>query len=464
MKEKKKFKLPHVYVLLLLIMTIIWIVTFIIPSGEYARIFDELSQRELIDPNSFHKVAKVPVTIIDFFVALHKGFVETADIVGLLLAISGSLAVIEKTGAINAGIYALVDLAKGKDKILLVLLTTLFSLLGAIGFAEGGSVFVPLAVTLALALGYDKMVGAAAGILGLCVGFTSGFANIYTVGVGQAILGLPLFSGIEFRIVCWFILTAVACIYVLAYANKIKKDPSKSIYGQKYLDELSNKEEKVKEKLNIRRVLILIAFFIAMFFQVYGTLKLSWYFPELSAVFLILMFFTGFVYKLDASDVAIEFSRGASAILPASLAISIARSVLIIMSKAQVLDTVIHGLGNMLQGKSPDVTVLLIYFMVVTFNFFITSGSGKAVILMPILGPLGQLTGINQQVMVIIYQMGDGFTNYFWPTSGTVMASLALADVKYEDWFVFSYKFFTIIVILGALVTLASQFVGLGPF
>lgn len=115
-------------------------------------------------------------------------------------------------------------------------------------------------------------------------------------------------------------------------------------------------------------------------------------------------------------------------------------------------------------GKNPIVIVLMVYCIVVAFNFFVTSGSGKAVVLMPILGPLGQITGIRQQVMVVVYQMGDGFTNYFWPTSGTLMASLALANIKYEDWFAFAYKFFIFVTLAGGAVCVAAQLVGLGPF
>lgn len=464
MKNKKKFTLPHVYVLLLIIMIAVLCITYIVPSGEYARVVDANSGREIVDPSTFQHISKSYLTPMDFFTALHTGFTETAGIIGMVLAIGGALAVIDKTGAINAGIHALVKKLNHLDKVLLTVLIILFSFLGANGFAEGGSVFIPLAVTLSVALGYDKMVGAGAGILGLCVGFTAGFVNTSTLGVGQVILGLPLFSGIEFRFVVWVILTASAVVYVLHYAAKIKRDPAYSVYGKDYVSMNEGSDSQEDIPLTASRALILAAFLVALAAQVYGTLKLGWYLPELTALFLMLCVVVCIFGRMSPSVVATEFAKGASGILPACLSIAMARAILVLMNQAKIIDTVIHSLSNMLTGKNPVVIVLLVYCIVVLFNFFVTSGSGKAVILMPILGPLGQLTGINQQVMMVIYQMGDGFTNYFWPTSGTLMASLALADIKFERWFAFAYKFFIFVTLAGGVVCVAAQLVGLGPF
>ncbi len=464
MEKAKKFKLPHVYVLLFVVMLLVLLITYIVPSGEFTRVVDPNSGREIIDPATYTIIEKTKLSAMDFFLAIHTGFTETRDIIALLLFVAGTLAVIEKTGAIGAGIHALVAKTKGMDTPLLILLTTLFSFLGGIGFAEGGAPFVPLAVTLAVALGYDKIIGAGAAILGLCVGFTAGFLNIYTTGIGQSILGLPLYSGMSFRLITWVVFTTIASLYVVIYAKKTKVN-SPAVQCDEIGEDNENAIKKQEEfPLTIQRILILIAFGITIVFQIYGTLKLGWYIPQLTAIYLMLAVAVGIIYKMGANEVAIEISKGASAILPAALAIGLARSVLVLMNNGQILDTAINSLAGALDGKSPLLIVILVYFIVVIFNFFVTSGSGKAVILMPILGPLGQITGINQQVMVIAYQIGDGFTNYFWPTAGTLMAALALAKVDYEDWFKFSYKFFIIITIVGALFTVAAQLINLGPF
>lgn len=180
MKEKKRFKLPHVYIILFIVMLLVWLITYIVPSGPFEMYLDPISGCEIIDPEAFSYIDVGGVSLLDVFRAIHLGFVQTADIVGLLVFVAGSLAVVEKTGAINAGIYALVDKFKKFDLLLITILTIIFSLFGAIGMGEAGMVLVPLAVTLGLALGYDKMVGTAAGMLGLGVGFTSGVLNAFT--------------------------------------------------------------------------------------------------------------------------------------------------------------------------------------------------------------------------------------------------------------------------------------------
>lgn len=464
MEKSRKFKLPHVYVLLFSVMLLVLLITYVVPSGEFVRVVDPNSGREIIDPTTYATIEKTRLTAMDFFTSIHIGFTETRDIIGMLLFIAGTLAVIDKTGAIGAGIYALVAKTKGMNTLLLVLLTCLFSFLGGIGFAEGGTPFVPLAVTLGVALGYNRLVGAGAAILGLCVGFTSGFLNIYTTGVGQSILGLPLYSGMSFRLVVWAVLTAIACLYVVIHARKDKIESSSG--NSKKADEDNSHFERDSNDLPLtnQRVLILIALGVTIGFQIYGTLKLGWYLPQLSAIYIMLAIAVAIISRMSANELAIEIAKGASAILPAGLAIGLARSVLVLMNQGKILDTAINSLAGSLEGKSPILIIILVYFAVVAFNFFVTSGSGKAVILMPILGPLGQITEINQQVMVIAYQLGDGFTNYFWPTAGTLMAALALAKINYEDWFKYSYKFFIIVTIVGAIFTGVAQIINIGPF
>lgn len=346
--------------------------------------------------------------------------------------------------------------------LLIAILTIIFALLGAIGMGEAGMVLVPLAITLSLALGYDKMVGAAAGTLGMGVGFTSGVLNTFTTGVSQAIAGLPLFSAITFRIVAFIVFTAITIIYILIYARKIKNDPSQSVItdGSSNVASASSSDFP----MNTQRILIIIAFLIVIFFQIYGSLQLGWYLPELSAIYLMLGVAAGLIYRMNLNDLATTFATGASKILPAALAIAFARSVVVVMEEGQVLDTAIYQLAQFLDGRNPLIIVTFIFIATIVFNFFIVSGSGKAVILMPILSPLGRLMGINQQVMVVAFQFGDGFSNYFWPTSGGLMAGLALADVKYSDWARFTWKFMVMMHIVGLGFIIVAQLIGLGPF
>lgn len=462
---KKNFNLPHVYVLLLTVMLIALILTYLVPSGEFVRNVDPTTGRTIIDPNSFTLIEKTHLTLMDYFKAIHKGIVSTADIIVMLIFVAASIMLVDATGAITAGVQAMLSKFKGMDTYILIFVVFLFAFFGAIGMAEGAIAFIPLAVSIAIGMGYDRMVGAAAGMLGLSAGFTSGVLNIYTTGVGQSILKLPLFSGMEFRIFSAVVFSTVVAGYVLSYAKKIKKDPSSSLLADEYVSAVNtSKDDSEKVELTTARMLILLALVCTLGFQIYGTLKLKWYLTELSAIYIMLGIVAGLLAKMTPSQIAVQMAKGASIILPAGLAVGIARSVLIIMEQGKILDTAIHSLAGSLQGHSPLLVVMLLYATVILFNFFVTSGSGKAVILMPILGPLGQFIGINQQVMVVAYQFGDGFTNYLWPTSGVLMASLAIANISWEAWFKFSWKIFIVLTLLGAVMTAIAQLINLGPF
>lgn len=464
---KKTFKLPHVYVLLLIVMLFVLVLTYIVPSGEYARIDDPATGRSILDPSSFTVIDKTYLGIMDFFTAIHLGAAGAVDVIFMVLFIAATINLVEETGAINAGVHAIVRKLHGKDTLLIVMLTCLFSFLGAIGLAEGAAPLLVLAVTLSVALGYDKATGAGAAILGLSVGFTSGPISAFTTGIGQTIVGLPLYSGIGYRLFVLVVLTTVVAIYAVSYARKIKKNPNKSVskeYRELKTNKVVQEGEQEAVELTWQRKLILAALLITFGFQLVGSLKFGWALKEFSALYIMLAIFSGLIYGMKPSQLAVQFAVGASKILPAAFTIGIAGGVMVLMQKGKILDTAIYALANLLDGKSPVVVLILVYLSVVIFNFFVTSGSGKAVMLMPLLGPLGQLVNINQQVMIIAYQLGDGPTNYFFPTSGGLMASLAFAGLSYEEWFKYSYKIFAIIIPLAAVLTCVAHLINLGPF
>ena len=186
--------------------------------------------------------------------------------------------------------------------------------------------------------------------------------------------------------------------------------------------------------------------------------------PQLSAVYAIYAVFLVIVLRLAPSEAAVTFGDGAARLLPTGLAIGFARSIMILMDQAQIIDTSVHALSGLLNNTGAVVTLLILFLVVIFFNFFVVSGSGKAMILMPIMGPLAKILGINQQVMVVVYQFGDGFTNYLWPTSGGLMAALGMSNVKYGDWVKFSMKLFLLLHFAAFILILLAHYMGLGPF
>ena len=464
-QAKKGFKLPHVYITLMIVMLIVVGLSWIIPSGEFVQVQDPNTGRMVIDPTQFNYLTKNDhISVLDFFTAIHVGIAQSGDIIFNLLIASAVLYMIEESGAISAGVHKILAVSEGKEIFIVATLTLIFTILGAIGFGEGGIPFIPLAMSVVMALGFDRMAGVATAMVGLCVGFASGVLNLYTTGLSQSLVGLPMFSGTPFRILGLLIFYIIGVTYIISYCKKIKKDPSKSIYAEEYMNQDSSQGKQESVPMTKPRAFALIGLATVFVCMAYGASQLGWGMAEISGLYLILAVFLTIIFKQNPNEACITFATGATRLLPAALTIGIARSTMVLMDQAKIVDTAIYNLANFLDGKGSVTVLLLVYISVIIFNFFVISGSGKAVIMMPILGPLGQLLNINQQVMVLVYQYGDGFTNYLWPTSGGLIAGLSMCKVEWQDWVKFSGKLFGILVVVSFLLILLANAINLGPF
>ncbi|WP_391118963.1 YfcC family protein [Psychrobacillus sp. L3] len=466
-KKQKGFNFPHVYIMFILVMLLVVVLSWIVPSGQYERVQNPDTGITELNTENFAYVDQAnPIGFMDFFTALHNGVVQSADIIVMLLFASGALYILEKSGAIAAGIHTLLRVAEGKEKLVIIALITLFSILGTIGFGEGGIPFIPLAMAVVMGMGYDRITGFATSTIGLAIGFSAGAVNFYTTGVSQTIVGLPIYSGVGFRLISLVIFLVISVLYILRYAKKTKADPSKSLVATEYIEQLkdANKAEYEEEEFTLSRKIALLGLVAVLVGGAFGAIKLGWGMPELSAVYVIYAVFLVIVLKIKPSDAAVMFGTGAAVLLPTGLAIGFARSVMILMNQAQIIDTAVHSLSGLLNNTSTIITLLVLFLVVIFFNFFVVSGSGKAVILMPIMGPLGKILGINQQVMVVLYQFGDGFTNYLWPTSGGLMAALGMSNVDYATWVKFSMKLFMLLHFAAFILIIVAHYIGLGPF
>lgn len=464
-KAKRGFKLPHVYVLLMIVMLIVVGLSWMVPSGEFALQQDPATGRMLIDPTAFSYTDDVkPITVMDYFTSIHQGIVQSGDIIFLLLFASGALYIVEASGAIGAGIHKILEVSEGKETIIIAVLTLIFATLGAIGFGEGGLPFIPLAVAVVTAMGYDKITGMATAMGGMAVGFASGVLNLYTTGISQMIVGLPIYSGIAFRSAALALFYVITLVYILRYAKKIKHDPSKSVLGDSFSRAGQTVSTDQAPDFTLRRKLALVCLGLVFILQAFGALKLKWGMAQISGLYLMFAAVSAVIINMNPSEAAVNFAKGVQRLIPAGLAIGLARSVMVLMNQSKIIDTAIYNLSAILEGEGALTVLALVYVAVIGFNFFVVSGSGKAVIMMPILGPLGQLMHINQQVMVLLYQYGDGFTNYIWPTSGGLMAALAMCDVEWQDWAKFSANLFIILSGVAFALVVMAHMINLGPF
>lgn len=463
-KKKKKIELPDAYVLLFCLAAVFFILSYIIPAGEYIRVVDEATGRTIVDPTSFHYFEESsPMGLFGFFKAFFQAFSNMSDMIFFTLIISGVFQIIRATNAIDAGIVALTKKVHGVEIIAIPILTFCFSLFGCfMGSAEEMLPFYPIVISLCLALGFDSLTGVAIVLCGTGAGFAGAMMNPFTIGVAHGIAGLPAYSGLGYRAIIYIIMVIITSIVITLYARKIKKDPSKSLmYGQNIGTLKAELTESVFTK---RHILILILFVLGIVWMAYGVAKLGWYFKELSAVFLIIGLVIGVVAGFNADKISANFVSGMSEMVYGAFIIGVAATVSVIMSETMILDTVIHAFASLILGATPTISAILMLLVQALLNFFVPSGSGQAAISIPIMAPLADILGVTRQTAVLCFQFGDGFSNIIYPTVGYMMAALALGKVKWQTWIKFAWKMFLAWITVAVIFIIIAVQINFGPF
>ncbi|HEY9076743.1 MAG TPA: AbgT family transporter [Anaerolineaceae bacterium] len=458
-------KFPHVYVLLFIVILVSALLTYIIPSNKYdLQKKPDGTPTKLIDPKSYHPVDPSPVDPWEMFLAIPKGFQEVASIIFFIFFVVGSFSIVNATGAVSAGIQAAVSALKGRESLVIFVVVILFSIGGAtFGMAEEALVFIPMLVPLAIALGYDSLTGIGLALIGPCAGFTAAFLNPFTLGVAQGIVGLPLFSGMEYRIVIYVITVATASVFIYLYARKIKKNPQLSA-----MYEEDQKREKVtldlKVNFTLRHKLVLLLVLLTFVLIIYGVNAFGWYIDEIGALFIVMGVICGFVGGMWPSKIAETFVEGATSVTIGALVVGVARAILVVLTQGSILHTIVYALASAVSGLPSFLSVVGMYIVQILISVIIPSGSGMASVTMPIMGPLSTLLGFTQQTAVLIYQFADGFTNIIIPTSGYFLAGLAMGKVPYEKFVKWYLPLFLIFLAEGAVFSIIAQLINFGPF
>ena len=461
-KKKRSFAMPHVFVILTIIMLLVWAISFFVPSGNFERVLDPNSGREIVNPDVFNFVEKEYIMPDTFFQTFYNGIVGGISIMANLLIVSGVLGVLESTGAFSAGIHKLVRATKGKELSLVVIMYVLFTVFGVLGYGEGAYPFYGLAVMVIMSAGYDRMTGAATVILGSCGSFACGMLNMFTTGVSQQIVGLPMFSGMWYRAVVLVVFFTIGLVFLLHYAIKTRKDPTKSYCYDEYKDQDASGALGEEVPMDGRRILALVGFLIVTIIQGYGCVSLGWSFPNITAMYIIFMIVLAVIFGISPNEVCNRFTAGAARVLGPALAIGFANGVMVLLNEANIMDTAVYYMSNALQGKSPLITLLIIYVFVTCLNFFVVSGSGKAVMMMPIHSPLGQILGINHQVMLLSNQLCECRTIYMWPAGAAV--ACALCGIDFGKWFRFAIKAIGTMMVAAYILIIVANAINYGPF
>ncbi|QOX64745.1 putative basic amino acid antiporter YfcC [Anoxybacterium hadale] len=461
-KSKFKVKMPHTFVLLFVLAIIAGLLTYVIPAGSYDRV--EVNDRMLVDAATYHTVDPAPATLFQVLKAFPKGLEQAAAIVFFIFIVGGAFFVVQKSGAIDAGIAAAVRKTSGKGILIIPLLSIVFAFGGGIyGMAEECLPFIPALVILCISLGYDSMTGAAIALVATCAGFTGAFLNPFTIGVAQGIAELPLFSGLTYRIIVFAVMVLITITYIILYCLRIKKNPEKSLMYE--IDrkrdlkvDLSNTEFTGTHKLIL--VVVLCTFGLLVF----GVLKYGWYIQEISGLFFGMAIVVGIISRRGLNQLAEDFLEGCAMLAYGALVVGLARGILVIFTDSNVIDTIIYGMATAIQGLPTVITSLGIYISQIIISAIVPSGSGMAALTMPVLTPLADIVGVTRQTTVLAYQFADGFTNVLTPLSGYFMAGLALAGIPYQKWIKWILPLAMIWWIAGGIFVVIADAIHYGPF
>lgn len=435
----RRMKIPNTFVIVSLLIVLAAIATWIVPGGKFERktVIKGGIKSEILVQNSFHHIDNQP-QIFSIFTSPLKGFIRMAEIIAFIFFIGGAFNIIQKTGAITAGIEEIVRRMKGREKLVIIFIMTLFSFFGAFfGMSEETIPFVLIFVPLALALGYDSITGISLSFLSAGVGFASAFFNPFTVQIAQKFSDIPPLSGWGYRILIWVFTTTITIIWVVRYAEKIRKNPELSPMAEE--DALRRKELLLNQSQSVlfhkTHAFVLIILLLAIITLFVGVLVFHWYITELAGLFIAMGIFAGLAGKMNMNSIFDAFIEGAKDIASAALIVAFAGGIIVILEDGKIIDTILYSLSSLLGQSKPLLSAYVMYWIQLILNFFIPSGTTKAALTMPLFAPLADLTGITRQTAVLAYQFGDGFTNMIIPTSGVTMGTLALAKIPYEKWF-----------------------------
>ena len=462
--KKKGFTMPHTFVILLVIILFAAALTWIIPSGEYARVEDPVSGKKVVDASTFNYVENVHVNIQDIPLLIIKAFSANADLMMLILLSGGAIHMLTASGALQALIATIVRKFSNRVEVFIPLLMLVFALICTTQGVNTFIGFAPITVMLAMSLGLDSIVGVGIILLGGAIGFSTGTLNVSTTLIAQKIAELPNYSGIGYRWVCFVVYYIVTCLWLVRYAKKIQKNPELSpMYDLDQNSEFKNASLDEFGTLDTRKILSILALVVALVAIVYGCINLDWDFAEQSAVFLVLAVAVGLIAGFDANKICAEFMNGTKKMLTAAFIIMFARAIGSVLSAGKITDTIVHSMAVVLTGLPAALLGVGMLVANTLINVVLTSGSGQAAAVMPIMIPLSDLLGVTRQTCILSFNFGDGFCNYILPTSTALMGILGAANVPYDRWMRFMWKMFAIWLGIGAVLVVIAQLIQYGP-
>ena len=445
--------------IIFLLMVFTYVLTLVIPGGEYARITDDAGHSVIDTEGGFRYVdGGIPFwkwLLSPFLVLGAEGSGTIIAVLIFLLVIGGVFNALAAGGMMNYMLERIVDRFGGVRYRLMAVLIFFFMAMGSlVGSFEEVIPMAPIVVALAVALGWDSVTGVAMSLLAAGCGFAAGIANPFTVGVAQGLAGLPMFSGMWLRALSFVLIYALLLWFVRSRAVKIEKPVDETAAASGFV-----RDPRMDKGLRAFAVLIGAGILTVISSGFITALQ------DYTMIIVALMFLAAGVSSLLISGMSFKdlgkyFVKGIAAISPSIIMILMASSIKYTMTEAKILDTILHSAAEMAGGMPKAGVVLFIYAICLVMNFFISSGSAKAFLLIPIIAPLAQLFGINMQLAIVAFAFGDGFSNVIYPTNAGLLITLGLTDVSYGEWFRYSWKFQALNLLLTSGILLFGLAVG----
>lgn len=443
-----KFEFPHPLAILLIFIALAAVLTHIIPAGQYERVLDEETGREIVVANSYEQIEAEPIGLLNAIVKVPEGIVFGADIVVLILIIGGAFVVVDKTGAFNEGLSVLVNKFQHSQNRVIILVGLVFVLVGALNNTyEEIIALVPFLVIMAHRIGYSKVAAIAISAGSATVGATFSPMNPFGVLLAQKVADVEPFSGTLFRVIVLLTVTTFWIYWV------IKMGKSSEVQAPQKVE--------TNKSLSARTSIILLLVVVTFALMVYGILQWDWDYNQMSAAFLVMGIICGLIGKLGLNGTARAYAGGFQEMAFAAVVVGLARSLYLILEEGKIIDTIVFGLFNPLQDLPVMVSAIGMTTAQAILHIPVPSSSGQAVLTMPLLTPLADLIGMSRQVMILCYQYGGIMMELMTPTNGALLAMLTAAGVSYKEWFAFCWKPFLIIFGISLTAIFVAIFIGL---
>ena len=429
--------------------------TYILPAGTYERI--NLDGRSTVVPGSYKVIDSTPIGVLQMFKAIPLGFKSASEIIFIVLAGGIMFGFMEKSKAIENAIGTLIKKMGLKRKYLIVVIMTFtYGLLGVSVGLENNIALIPVAAVLSLALGGDLILAAGISVGAMTIGFGLSPINPYTIGTGHKIAELPMFSGAFLRTILCSIGLFVMAFYNVRYFKKIILNDQESLAIGLNTKNLTLSKPIKDYSLSITNWSIIGIFILGLILIIYGVFNLDWHINELSAVFLIIAFLTGLLSKMGGNSMSKIVLESVAVAAPGAFMVGFATTIKVLMEMGNIGDTISYQLSIILEGLPLYLSAICMSISQSFINFFIPSGSGQALATLPVMIPLGESLGLNRQITILAFQVGDGLTNLINPTLGGLIAMLSMSRVPIDRWIRFIFPVLIVLIIIAFLALIVA--------